>query len=89
MADALVVERVRWIKTFAQHATLEALELKFRKRQINIKTDASDIHRHLWLNGFMATGCQQITPLLKRAGGTVLRAQCGCERIGTGLSNAL
>lgn len=27
IADVLGVERVRWVKTFAQHATLEALEI--------------------------------------------------------------
>src|ERR1051325_8454681 len=31
IADVLVVERVRWVKTFAQHATLGVLEVAYKK----------------------------------------------------------
>lgn len=59
IADVLGVERVRRVKTFAQHATLGVLESNFMKRQAKTETDACGMHQRP-SNGFNAAGCQQI-----------------------------
>ena len=62
IADVLVVERVRWVKTFAQHATLGVLEVAYKNEirgLINCSLlDHSAVHN--LTSDFSATGRQQI-----------------------------
>ena len=78
IADVLVVERVRWVKTFAQHATLGVLEVAYKNSQedwLLFLVFGPQCGFIILRANFSATGCQQIVPLLKRAPGIILRAQ--------------
>ena len=80
IADVLVVERVRWVKTFAQHATLGVLEVAYKKAIRGLINCSLLDHSALHMLTERTSQLQAVSrfySLLKRASGTILRAQCG------------
>ena len=80
IADVLVVERVRWVKTFAQHATLGVLEVAYKKvvrGPITIHNLDHCVVSYPYERTSQLQAVSRFYSLLKRASGTILRAQRG------------